>query len=260
MVTLTQLVDSGGTANGGDDTATLSVASTVTVITVNDTPVLANNNLTITEGATVIFDSSMLSATDVDNADASLTFNVSGVTAGHFAFSSDTATPITSFNQSDITAGTVVFVHDNSEAAPSYSVSVTDGTDSTAAIPAAITFTNVNDTPVLANNNLTITEGATVIFDSSMLSATDVDNADASLTFNVSGVTAGHFAFSSDTATPITSFDQSDITAGTVVFVHDGSEAAPSYSVSVTDGTDSTAAIPAAITFTNVNDAPDAGQ
>ena len=86
--------------------------------------------------------------------------------------------------------------------------------------------TNVNDAPVLGNNNLSISEGATVTLDSSMLSATDVDHPDASLIFNVSGVTAGYFALSSDPATPITSFDQSDITAGNVVFVHDGSRGA----------------------------------
>ena len=41
VVTLTQLVDAGGIANGGDDTASLSLASTVTVQPENDAPTLA---------------------------------------------------------------------------------------------------------------------------------------------------------------------------------------------------------------------------
>ncbi len=43
VVTLTSVKDNGGTANGGDDTnASLSVASTVTVAAVNDTPTISN--------------------------------------------------------------------------------------------------------------------------------------------------------------------------------------------------------------------------
>jgi hypothetical protein len=44
VVTLTSLADNGGTAGGGSDTATLSLASTVAVIAVNDPPVVSNVN------------------------------------------------------------------------------------------------------------------------------------------------------------------------------------------------------------------------
>ncbi|BBO69402.1 hypothetical protein DSCA_33320 [Desulfosarcina alkanivorans] len=140
-VTLTRLVDSGGTANGGDDTATLAIASTVTVEAAGGTaPVPGNNAISINQGGGIVLDSTMLSATDADNADAGLTFNVSGVSNGWFAFLSDTATPITSFDQSAVTAGNVVFIHDGGELAPAYQISVTDGSTSTAAAPAMVTF------------------------------------------------------------------------------------------------------------------------
>ena len=42
VVTLTSMKDNGGTTNSGDDTATLSVASTVTVAAVNDAPTLTS--------------------------------------------------------------------------------------------------------------------------------------------------------------------------------------------------------------------------
>ena len=328
--------------NDGDVTTTDNT-TTVIATSINDAPVLSNNKLSISEGATVIFDSSMLSATDADNPDPGLTFSVSTVNGGQFERVS-TGLALTAFTQADIAAADVRFVHDGSETAPSYDVSVTDGSATVGPIAAAINFTNVNDpgsltidnttpaqgntltagvmdpdgvggtiayqwyrdgaaigdataavytttqadvgkvvtvaahytddrgtvenlisasttavinvndAPVLGNNSLTISEGATVTIDSSMLAATDVDHPDPLLTFNVSGVTAGHFAFSSDTATPITSFDQSDITAGNVVFVHDGSQTQPGYSISVTDGADSTAAITANITFNNLID------
>ncbi|WP_217645565.1 beta strand repeat-containing protein, partial [Oceanisphaera psychrotolerans] len=41
VVTLTSLQDSGGTANGGDDVVVLAVASTVTLVAVNDAPVFS---------------------------------------------------------------------------------------------------------------------------------------------------------------------------------------------------------------------------
>jgi hypothetical protein len=75
------------TADYTDDLSSvenLTSAGTAAVINVNDAPVLVNNRLSISEGATVIFDSSMLSATDVDNPDSGLTFNISAVNAGQF--------------------------------------------------------------------------------------------------------------------------------------------------------------------------------
>ena len=44
VVTLTGLQDSGGTANAGTDTSSLSIASTVTVVAINDAPVLVTTS------------------------------------------------------------------------------------------------------------------------------------------------------------------------------------------------------------------------
>ncbi|MFV1495455.1 DUF4347 domain-containing protein [Phaeobacter sp. JH20_02] len=59
VVTVTELVDSGGTANSGDDTAALAVTSTVTITAVNDAPVLANltgDQGVLTPGASALID------------------------------------------------------------------------------------------------------------------------------------------------------------------------------------------------------------
>ena len=262
-------------ASGNQDTATVSI----TVNGVNDNPTgagsLSSTSLDDNAGATNLFNGLTVSDADTGESDLTLRITLSDETSGTISgggFSDDgggvyTATGLT-VAQANTALDNVQFTPtNNSGPAGNFTTDISVDVDDqggagyqSVLAATTVTITRVNDNPVLGNNSLTITEGATVTLDSSMLSATDVDNADPSLTFNVSGVTAGHFAFASDTATPITSFDQSDITAGTVVFVHDGSEAAPSYSVSVSDGTDSTAAIPAVITFTNVNDAPDTGQ
>ncbi|WP_344960205.1 hypothetical protein, partial [Zobellella aerophila] len=86
VVTLTSLQDSGGTANGGDDTASLAVASTVTVVGVNDEPTLTANagHPTFTEGGAA---ASLFTGTDINTVEAGqtitgLSFTITNVTNG----------------------------------------------------------------------------------------------------------------------------------------------------------------------------------
>ncbi len=226
----------------------------------NLAPELGANALTISEGQTVVLSGANLSATDVDNDDATLTFLASSVQQGRFELVSNPGVPETSFTQAQVTAGAVQFVHDGSETAPSYDMDVSDGvlTDVDGPSAATITFSNVNDAPQLGNNALTVAEGQTVVLSGANLSAADVDNDDATLTFVASAVQQGRFELVSNPGVPETSFTQAQVTAGAVQFVHDGSETAPSYDMDVSDGvlTDVDGPTAAAITFSNVNDAP----
>ncbi|WP_198939546.1 hypothetical protein, partial [Motiliproteus sp. MSK22-1] len=86
MITITSLQDSGGTANGGDDTASLAVASTVTIVGVNDEPTMTANasNPTYTEGGAA---ASLFSGTSVDTIESGqnitgLSFTITNVTNG----------------------------------------------------------------------------------------------------------------------------------------------------------------------------------
>ena len=152
-------------------------------------------------------------------------------------------------------AGDIAFVHDGSETAPSYEVSVSDATTTTAPVAASITFVNVNDAPVLGANGLTIGEGQTVVLGAGDLSATDAETSSGALEFQVSSVQGGFFQRGGAGAS-VTSFTQAEVVAGDIAFVHDGSETAPSYAVAVFDGTVATSPVAASITFMNVDDAP----
>ena len=231
-------------------------AATISFSNANDAPVLANNALTISEGGTVILDGSDLSATDLDNADSSLTFSASGVNGGQFELVASPGTAITSFTQQQITDGNVQFVHDGGESAPAYSITVSDSSLTDGPSVATISFSNANDAPVLANNSLTISEGQTVILNGTTLSATDLDNADSSLTFSASGVNGGQFELVASSGLEISSFTQQQVTDGDVQFVHDGGESAPAYSISVSDGSLTDGPSLATISFSNANDAP----
>ncbi|WP_461521987.1 choice-of-anchor Q domain-containing protein, partial [Porticoccus sp.] len=86
VVTITSLQDSGGTANSGDDTAALSIASTVTVQTVNDEPTLtaSASNPTFTEGgaATSLFSSASADTIESGQSLSALTLTVTNVNDG----------------------------------------------------------------------------------------------------------------------------------------------------------------------------------
>ena len=66
-----------------------------------------------------------------------------------------------------------------------------------------------------------------MILSAANLSASDVDNAAATLIFTVSNVANGRFELSSSPGTAITSFTQAEVAAGLVVFVQDGSRGRP---------------------------------
>ena len=234
-------------------------AATITFTNQNDAPTIGNNALTITEGQTIVLSATNVSATDVDDVDSTLQFTVSGVTSGQFEEVASPGVAITSFTQAQVTAGDIQFVHDGGEAAPAYSVAVSDGALTDGPQAATITFTNQNDAPALGNNALTITEGQTVVLSGADLSATDVDDADSTLQFTVSGVTGGQFEEVANAGVAITTFTQAQVTAGDIQFVHDGGEAAPAYSVTVSDGALADGPQAATTTFTNQNDAPTIG-
>jgi hypothetical protein len=105
--------------------------------------------------------------------------------------------------------------------------------------------------PALTADSLSLNEGATVTLSASDLAATDADSDNSELVFTATNVSRGQFLVS---GSPATSFTQAQISAGQVAFVHDGSEMAPAFAVSVSDGTYSDGPISASISFTHVND------
>ena len=105
---------------------------------------------------------------------------------------------------------------------------------------------------------LTITEGGSVVLSSSEISATDADNASRQFDFRrLPALTGGQFELLAQIqASPSPVSRRPRLRGGAVRFVHDGGEAAPGYNVRVSDGSLSDGPAAAAITFTNVSDAP----
>jgi gliding motility-associated-like protein len=216
-----KVTDTGGLFSESD--------AVITFNNVNDKPLLPTNTLTITEGATVDITSAFLNSTDTDNTDAELTYTITSLVNGNFTKDGVVAS---TFTKQDVEDGKIKFVHDGSENAPAYHVKVTDTGGLFSESDVVVTFTGVNDKPLLPTNTLTITEGATVDITSTFLNSTDTDNTDSELTYTITALANGKFT---KNGVEVTTFTKKDVEDGKIKFVHDGSENAPTYHVKVSD-------------------------
>lgn len=146
---------------------------------------------------------------------------------------------------------------DDPSAAPrTVTLIVDDGTANSAPATRTINVTPVNDAPIVTTNNLTVNDGTTVTLGVANLAATDPDNALPGLIYNVTGVTNGHFELTGAPGTMVTSFTHADVVAGAVVFVHDGNNLAPTYTIRADDGASLSAPSSAIVTFNPTTGGP----
>jgi hypothetical protein len=258
-----QVQDDGGIAIGGVDLDASANTMTVNVTAVNDAPAGTNNTVTTLEDTAYTFAAADFGFSDANDTPAN---NLSAVKittipgTGGLTLSGIGVSPGQSISVANIAAGNLQFTpaaNGNGAAYASFTFQVQDdggtangGVDLDAS-PATMTIdvTAVNDAPVIGQNTLTLTQGGTVQMSAAQLSATDVDNPAAGLLFTVSAVTHGQFELSTAPAVPILTFTQAQIAAGQVLFAHDATTSAPTYDISVSDGSLSAGPAPATISF-----------
>lgn len=233
--------------------------STVTIGTftrVNDAPTISTNTLSITEGATTVLSNANINTTDPDNTSAQLNYTASNISGGQFELVASPGAAITTFTQAQINSGAVQFVHNGGEAAPSYALTMSDGSLSNGPSTVSVgTFGGVNDAPTITTNSLSINEGATVVLSNANINATDPDSTPAQLTYTASSISGGQFELVTAPGIAVTTFTQAQINSSAVRFVHNGGESAPSYQLTISDGSLTNGPLPVTIgTFTNVND------
>jgi VCBS repeat-containing protein len=206
-----------------DATGAVSNTATVslTITTQDDNPALGNNALTISEGGTVVLTGADLSATDAETAASALQFTVSGISGGQFESIASPGVAITTFSQQRIADGEIQFVHDGGEAAPTYSITVSDGALTDGPLAAIISFSNVNDAPTAVADASTALEGGTINIDLAVNDTDPDDGLDLTSIQIVSGPSNGSLVVNAD---------------GTVDYTHDGSETiADSFTYTIRD-------------------------
>ncbi len=194
---------------------------------------LVTNQLTILQNQTVLLTSQQLNATDNRFSAGALIFNVAGLQYGKFSLINTPDQPIVQFNQSQIWGGQVQFIQDDSPFAPSYNISVThyQNVAIVPSQPAEITFYR---RPILVTNQLTtLNQWQSLVMTSEFLNVTD-DYSPDQVIFTISNLHYGYFKLLPLNHS-IMQFTKSQLLAGEILFVQDGTPLAPSYSVSVSD-------------------------
>ncbi len=232
VVTITSVSDSGGTANGGDDTASLSIASSISISAENDPPLIAEGTsvlVNMDEDSSPTSFAVSLSASDPDTASASLTWTLaSAAGSGSAAVSGIGASPVVSYTPSA-----------NYNGSDSFVVQVSDGTASDT-ITVNLSITAQNDAPSISGTPLTtVAEDSAYSFTPG---GADIDSGD-SLTYSISN--APSWA-TFDTA--------SGELSGTPANEHVGST--DNIVISISDGTVSTSLAGFSLEVTNTNDDP----
>jgi hypothetical protein len=240
---------------------TVDTTPDVTFANVNDPPSITVNQLTITEGQTVVLNDTNIDYSDEDSTPAQITYTVTtGPAGGQFERVSDPGVAVVTFSQADIDAGAIQFVQDDTNTQPSYTLTLEDNDGATVSSAATVTFTPINDAPVVEINEISINEEGTVILNTLVdnLVSTDEEIPDGDLAYTVESVTNGQFEVVSAPGTAITSFTQAQVDAGEIQFVHDpaSGEAAPTYSLRVADGSAPGVLTEGTVTFNRQNDLP----
>lgn len=213
-ITLTSVKDTGGTADGGADTTVLAITSTVTVVAVNDAPILTTSggNAAFTAGdntaSTPVVVDSGLTLSDVDSSTmASATVRISGnfvsgedllifsnnnsALYGNISASFNSATGVLTMTSAGSTATTAQWqaamrsvrytdtaVTPNT-ATRTISFQVNDGTDDSLTSTRNVSVAATDQTPLLSNSggSATFTENQGPAQVDPGLTVSDLDNA-----------------------------------------------------------------------------------
>ncbi|MDX8129561.1 cadherin-like domain-containing protein [Methylomonas sp. OY6] len=134
-----------GYLTDGDGGTSNVVSGTLSIIASNDAPVVTSASLTLSEGQTVTLSAANVGVTDPDN--NSFTYTVSNVSGGIFQLTTNPGFNINSFTSTQLSNNQVQFVDDGNEVAPSFSVTVSDGSANSNTLAATINYTAANEAP-----------------------------------------------------------------------------------------------------------------
>ncbi|MCC9000981.1 MAG: DUF4347 domain-containing protein, partial [Candidatus Contendobacter sp.] len=206
VVTLISVKDNGTTANGGVDTTTLSIASTITITATDTAPVIATNaGASLSNGALKVLLTGELNTTDSDTTDSALIYTVGTATTKGTLFkdsnasgaveAGETLTAGSTFTQAELAAGLIKYRHsaaDNSS--DSFTFTVKDATTTLASATFNLTINgSAPTTPTVTCGGSTTansTDGSDVLFNGVVITPA-AGNTVKSIGFTVSGVQNG---------------------------------------------------------------------
>lgn len=203
-------------------------------------PKVINKGVELPEGGTAILTTDLLSGTDLDSPDETLTFTITRAPSRGYLESSDMpGMPISSFTQLQLAGNKIRYVHDSLDEMKmdSFEFEVTDGSNHVART-FRISLSDVdNRKPVVIFQTLRLKEGDNKLITPFELKAEDRDTNPSKVVFTITQVPL-HGLLIFNNSRVVTAFTMADLTENLISYQHDGSETAEdSFSFTVTDGT-----------------------
>ncbi|TRO14970.1 DUF4347 domain-containing protein, partial [Ectopseudomonas mendocina] len=219
VITLTSITDNGGTANGGVDTTATSISTSVSVVAVNDAPIVTSSGgaSTFTEGGSGTVIDPGLTLSDPDNATLLratvsingnfqpgdvLSFSNDGSSMGNITAEYDSGTGVLMLTSSGATATLAQWqaalrsvTYSNGSDAPSTAnrtigFVASDGQNISATATRIVSVTAVNDAPeIAAPASITVTEDVPSAITGISFSDVDAGSADVTVTLSISSGT-----------------------------------------------------------------------
>ena len=229
---------------------------------VNDEPSLdTNSGLTLEEGGTEDITIVELSASDVDNDDGEIIFEINSPANGSVLLDGSELTDGDSFTQQDIASGNVSYMHDDTETTSdsfSFGISNSAGTG-IGTLTFNITITLVNEPPELTiNSGLELNEGTSKTITIVHLDTFD-ESGDEEIVFTVVNYPENGTLTNDTNPIPPNDalFTQGNVNNADIAYEHDGSETeSDSFTFTLTDGLLASITKTFSIDITPVNDSP----
>ena len=197
-------------------------------------PALITNQLPTFQGRATVLTSASLSAIDPDPSlsPEALIFSVNNVNHGQFNLVQEPEVAITHFTQAQIEQNAIEFIQDGTNNLPEFDLTLNDGRLTAGPFTGNVSLDTI---PTLLTDRLTIAPGASVVLGITNIRAVDDVTPSAELVFSVINIQHGYFSQLQNSDIPITQFAQENVIDAGLVFIHDGSQYAPSYFLTVTD-------------------------
>ncbi len=196
---------------------------------VNDAPSLTENNqLTLNEAATATITNSYLNTTDVDDTSAELTYTITGPPSnGTLKLNGSALSADSTFTQAQLDSSLLSYSHNGTKTtSDSFTFMVADGCEDGVS-PISATFSiDVNSLPTVdTNSELNLNEGAQAAIGTSLLTASDIDNTSAQLTYTItSAPDHGTLYKNGSEMGNGSTITQSELEANYLSYSHDGGE------------------------------------
>ena len=230
----------GFTYLANDATTNSAPASvTINVTAVNDAPTANAATVASSEDVPYVFSKGDFNFVDVDHDPLAAVRIDSLPTAGQLRLNGTDVVAGQTITAAQINSGGLVFtpgLNGNGSPYATLNYAVYDGSLFSAGQTLRVDILAVNDAPRLVLNNFTVFAGSVVTLNPGILFAIDSDTLARDLIFHVASVRSGQFILAGNSGTSVTSFSLEQLRSGQVQFAHDGSDSAPSFEVSVSDG------------------------